>query len=537
MREIPLINLYNYAYTFDRLIIELYYGLQNENARKIISDLCNPNFPTNITSAKDMLVALLIKPYMPLEGDNSTISPDSNGGLYEKHVKDMLVGVANSGELGRPKFLSDQIYNKAVFGEVYMTSSDYNEMGPATGHLVQKQITKQSFIAIYANILAGLLVELQSNGRFQGCIFRAGSLVDINNLDDVAKNVKKIIKFCVPIVICIIDNPTIRLDILSGLIYNRFLDDKTGITEFKRFRNKNDSKPSECMLSTMSALVAKLIHCNVALIVQAIGNGTFIANTGSVGNVDFQKCIQVLQSLTCNKPRMGAAFSNADIINTINGVRSPNDTPEMVFYYNSQIRLVDEIYISSMQIPTNDADQANANQDIVSDDNLINIIKLSLFNIPYSDSVAKISISNKRGGSIGKLHWLDINLDPSPDPDDNNDMRKSRSQPSPYGDNNNVLDSGQVKSVVIPKDLKLLFTQLGRLRFDTVLIRNLVFIVNLYRSVRMKLQRDLNYDRTVTLKSIPITRSQLTEFYGNQVDHGRATSSQSQRDMYARFNY
>jgi hypothetical protein len=33
MREVPLANLYNYSYTFDRLIIELYYGFKNDNAQ------------------------------------------------------------------------------------------------------------------------------------------------------------------------------------------------------------------------------------------------------------------------------------------------------------------------------------------------------------------------------------------------------------------------------------------------------------------------------------------------------------------------
>jgi uncharacterized protein YbjT (DUF2867 family) len=77
----------------------------------------------------------------------------------------------------------------------------------------------------------------------------------------------------------------------------------------------------------------------------------------------------------------------------------------------------------------------------------------------------------------------------------------------------------------------------GRLRFDTVFIRNLIFIVNLYRSVRMKLQRDLVYSRDVVMRSAPITRPQLTEFYGNQMDHAREDYSRPQNPMYRRYDY
>jgi hypothetical protein len=57
---------------------------------------------------------------------------------------------------------------------------------------------------------------------------------------------------------------------------------------------------------------------------------------------------------------------------------------------------------------------------------------------------------------------------------------------------------------------------IGKFRFDTVLNRNLVFIVNLYRSVRLKLQRDLVYSKDIILRSEQITRPETTEFHRNQ---------------------
>jgi len=97
--------------------------------------------------------------------------------------------------------------------------------------------------------------------------------------------------------------------------------------------------------------------------------------------------------------------------------------------------------------------------------------------------------------------------------------------------------------LIINKFKRLTFAQFVkfylycRLRFDTVLIHNLVFIINLYRSVRMKLQRDLVYSKNIVLRSAPITRVQLTEFYGNQVDHGRQTYKEAYPEMWRRYNY
>ena len=125
------------------------------------------------------------------------------------------------------------------------------------------------------------------------------------------------------------------------------------------------------------------------------------------------------------------------------------------------------------------------------------------------------------------LHWLSnvVNVDTG---------LPGVSIQGPDGDNNNVLDSNQIKSVDVG-EIGYLLSMVGKLRFDTVFLRNVIFIVNLYRSVRMKLQRDLVYSKDVIMKSVPITRPQLTEFYQNQIY--QQSPSYSLTGMYNRFNY
>jgi len=539
MREIPLVNLYNYAYTFDRLIIELYYGLQNENARKMISDLCNLSCPPDITSAKDMLVALLIKPYMPLAGSNYQASATGHNGLYEQHVKDMLVGVANSGELGRPKFLSDQIYNKAVFGEVYMTPDDYNEMGPSAGRVVRKQLDKQYLVNIYTRALSQALILADIDGILKKQIFNQ-AIHKINSAPEKRKQIellRSLHKFCNALVRYILDNPHVRLDNLSTLIKDKFLHGPYLIPEFKALCGGNGSTPetSAIQLAVISGLLLKILYHPIVYIFNSINDKKHkgITKICNIATSILSCGINLFNNIRYGSSLgIGSGASRETMINRLHGGNA-----HCTLKYIGE--LYDEIVISSVSVPF----LITSGRTNITADNIITQIKRPLRVILFNTgSVVELSTpttdpasANRRLNST-KLHWLDVNPDIANSNDDIGE--RNRFQPSPYGDNNNVLDSGQVKSVDLPRDLKLIFTQLGRLRFDTILIRNLVFIVNLYRSVRMKLQRDLNYDRAITLKSIPITRTQLTEFYGNQVDHGRATKyNQTHPDMYARFNY
>ena len=140
MRDIPLVNLYNYSYTFDRLIVDLYYGLNEDFGGKIVESLCSdplnepginsmaglpldPVVSTNrdtfgqilnrndtrsgsrsiIKSTRELFVALLINPYRKVWTDE------------EYQFLDAIFRGSGNLPLDRPKFLSDQIHNKLMF--------------------------------------------------------------------------------------------------------------------------------------------------------------------------------------------------------------------------------------------------------------------------------------------------------------------------------------------------------------------------------------------------------------------------------------
>jgi hypothetical protein len=121
-REIPMVNLYNYSWTFDRLITDV-CGLGELSNVDIIT-------PAQAGSAHELLGRLLVNPYAGVQNE-----------VYDRVVSKMIRGSTGIEGLGRPKYLGDEIYNKALFGELYPGEVFEEEGGPPAGnaHLRGKQ--------------------------------------------------------------------------------------------------------------------------------------------------------------------------------------------------------------------------------------------------------------------------------------------------------------------------------------------------------------------------------------------------------------
>ncbi len=449
MRDIPLANLYNYAYTFDRLIIELYYGLQNEQAAKMIRDLCDKT-NTPISNSKDMLTALLLNPYMDLfTGKSGVMDTDQDIRLYDKFAKAMMAGAANNGELGRPKFLSDQILNKAVFGELYTNYDEFNEMGPAAANALRNKISLTDAVAAIANISATELEEMNKAGRFQNLI-----------LDNAMFSKPDLVNYCTAITKFVAQNPRVGVPELISKIKDKFLNAAAnkGIPEFKgNCYGATDVEYTQ--VAAISALVIKFVYGRIAKIVNNVQSIT----TGAVA-------LSIDQDLD--------QFNNVNI-NTLSGVT---------------LAIAGAVDINRL-----------------SRNKLVGHIDKLLYATNHHDSsLTRASGSYKQ--SDNNLHWL------------------------ASADDENSVDNNQLYSVDV-SSIKSILTKVGRLRFDTVFIRNLIFIVNLYRSVRMKLQRDLTYNKDIIIKSAPITRVQLTEFFNNEVDREKVNYGTANPKIWERYNY
>lgn len=149
MRDIPLVNMYNYEWTFNRMVIDLVFSLQDPKmASKMIQSLCVPQatrgkvqYPIDslrdprqqnirigpfddgsylVKDEKSMFASMLINPYRKLwSGRDKNPATQHHQLLHNMMSGRSLVG------LGRPKFLSDQLYNKALLKSVYGKTERY----------------------------------------------------------------------------------------------------------------------------------------------------------------------------------------------------------------------------------------------------------------------------------------------------------------------------------------------------------------------------------------------------------------------------
>ena len=113
MREVVLVNVYNYAYTWDHMVADMFgYHPSSE-----IFEDCKAFSFNKLTNPRDTFVRLLVDPYQELDYV-------AYYGLYSQ------IMAGNTGtQLGRPKFISDQVYNKALLGELYpQNTNSYNDL-------------------------------------------------------------------------------------------------------------------------------------------------------------------------------------------------------------------------------------------------------------------------------------------------------------------------------------------------------------------------------------------------------------------------
>jgi len=124
MRSVPLINIYNYVYTFDQMVCLLYgENLDRIDDINLDSGLDGEYAPRN---TQESFLKLMTDPYadvsMQIYGNDSTIR--GTAGFVARIFRgDNALGMS------RPKFLSDQLFNKALFGSLYPSIYEYDEGG------------------------------------------------------------------------------------------------------------------------------------------------------------------------------------------------------------------------------------------------------------------------------------------------------------------------------------------------------------------------------------------------------------------------
>jgi hypothetical protein len=153
MRDIPLAGLYNYEYTFEQMIAAL-YGEQAA-AYTAMGGLDD----AHTHSTRQMLLRLLVDPFVdltPAMYGSDAMDLGTGGFVHRIFRGDNDLG------MGRPKFLSDQVFNKALFGSVYQSRTDFDEGGPGVGAGVSRGLADGIGAGPVSRAFRGYGPELQA---------------------------------------------------------------------------------------------------------------------------------------------------------------------------------------------------------------------------------------------------------------------------------------------------------------------------------------------------------------------------------------
>lgn len=98
MRDIPLVNVYNYSITYDSMIQDIF---------ETVTDTTDVKTYSSTTTPRQAFTKLLLEPYSPMDET-----------AYEFYIGRIMRGALGIEGLGMPKYLSEELYNKSLFGEL-----------------------------------------------------------------------------------------------------------------------------------------------------------------------------------------------------------------------------------------------------------------------------------------------------------------------------------------------------------------------------------------------------------------------------------
>jgi hypothetical protein len=428
MRDIPLANLYNYTYTFEKMIVSMY---GNELDQFITST--TGEYKKSLNSAKntkDAFLALLVNPYAEVNVDTygSDVHELGTAGFVHRIFRgDNALG------LGRPKFLSDQLFSKALFGNLYPGQRDFDEGGPGVGagirrgrEMVGYNRTQQplpesinyvlsEFEPLKKEVLgleATMLKYLNANGNIMALFGNDGrGNLWINVLLDKYSN--EVNNIC---------------DLVGHFV-----------------RKLNDIAQDLGITNSISRLISQIMNGTIVGDLDSYTLGRYYDKKGSFATSDRNNIIKLLLGF---EPEATLAV----VIKNMNAIKQRRCGIKLGNIYALE-RVVYAIRKSTVS-----------------------------HGKPITPTV-DISKFRKR---TSKLTYL---------------------KESDHDAYENVVEVNFSNP-----DYRTTLATVGRARFDTVLVRNMFFITNVLRIVRLKLNRELTHSRNVVVSSHEAVAQGITEY-------------------------
>lgn len=129
-RSMVLAPTYNYSYTLEELICTM-YGRTRAAVEALSTNIprapAAPNAPQPPKDTTDFFLKLLLDPYAAINEEQFGDDTQARGTAGFVH---RICRGDNALGMGRPKYISDQLFSKALFGSIYPSQADFDEAGP-----------------------------------------------------------------------------------------------------------------------------------------------------------------------------------------------------------------------------------------------------------------------------------------------------------------------------------------------------------------------------------------------------------------------
>ena len=166
MREVPFVNLFNYSYTFDRMIQE--FLLPDYISNKLTSGLSENNLmiqpDEKASTTRELFVKLLMHPYANLKAGSEYF-----------HLAASLFNGNDDFKLSRPRYLSDQLWHKVLLtssAELATGQLSYSDGATSIDPVVQ-EAGPQAYEAIRSVVKHGTFNR--ATGNLSGSTVGIGS--------------------------------------------------------------------------------------------------------------------------------------------------------------------------------------------------------------------------------------------------------------------------------------------------------------------------------------------------------------------------
>jgi hypothetical protein len=474
MRNIPLANLYNYEYTFEQMVASMY----GEQATRYTT---TPGAPGAITDAttlntREMFLRLLVNPYLEL--DTNMYGSDVRDTGSTGYVHRIFRGDNNLG-MGRPKFLSDQLFNKVLFGSVYQSRRDFDEGGPAVG------IGAARGQGVASNPTDSVNRCIRELYRIRGVIaaMRANFLIAVNNRNGLRME-------------------TIRL-VAAG---------------------------------TAAAMIDALrdgVHREVyAAGIAGLAYPDVIVTWAPLLNQYLPQLPPPLQAILQNIVNL--------LVGTAGRIFGGAITPHNLVDLGEQLNELSGPGVAANTVAGRLAAIANPNFDAHMDDLL-----LVEFNPATAGSITQLIDNTLNAANAGGFaHFLANNIrrpanatpavGPAYLPLTNRSVKLTYLKLPDNADPANASTAVSEVLLNVP-ETKARLEAIGKKRFDTRFIRNIFFITNVVRVLRLKLNRELSQSRNVLVASHASVSAGVTE-YGSDPFGSNEILSSGLNDGVSRFN-